>query len=430
MSNVSLYSFRGLYYAEYIDVPKLKESISELLGIKNTFSRQSLKTFYENIVLKNVSRKNEIDKVLFENILYGQLKNVSLNKIQSPTKIKLPVLRKQMEQLISTYNHNQFIPSQFRADMKDSGFYLMDTISPTHTGTKFIAGFDIKASNNDVEELRILFVEVVKKENKRSFLLGGIEVDFKRLTLTLMARHTTGIAKPEEDEEPYDHSISSLFNRIKGELLPYLRIVPYIDCEKDRKGLFEYCKSLDDKLLEDKRALVNQRTGRLLPATTKQLFDALFEKDDNRPDKNVQETIIKQINSMLVASYIAANVSNNELKREARRLDLEAYSTRISFTSNNASRSSTESAGANKPLASSELFHSLYTSFTDSQRLQTFSLSWFTDINNTNLKDIDVIQTTIRSNKSDFLITFKANRPLEKEFLHYVLDRISELRNY
>ena len=86
---------------------------------------------------------------MFENILYGQLKNVFVYKINSKRPSKTDFKQK-VKKVINDFNFKDSIPFNLRSYMPKEGFYLTDSLSITQEGTTFLPGFDYEEEYNEV----------------------------------------------------------------------------------------------------------------------------------------------------------------------------------------------------------------------------------------------------------------------------------------
>lgn len=79
-------------------------------------------------------------------------------------------------------------------------------------------------------------------------------------------------------------------------------------------------------------------------------------------------------------------------------------------------------------MAATDLFHSLYTEFQSAISLELWSISWFLDIGNTKPEDCKVSQTTIYARPTSFRVVFKQRKPINKEFIYYVVGTLNRYR--
>lgn len=433
MPKESLYVYRGSLFHEYMELDSLKEDAQEQLSYKDQTSGD-IESFYTSAIQNAGKPKGEIDKIFFENILYSHLKHVFVNKIQVDSGgMSETTLKKRVTEIIKNLNHKETIPAALFPEMVSSGFYLMDRLHITKEGTTFLAGYDYHAEKGKVDRVRFLLAQVVlrKKDKKPTYFAAGIEIDFNKKVCLIMIKNVLGIQKADLDEEEdpqWDNTVNRLYQRVWTSILSKLAINTYIDVIKDRKGMFQLCKELDDKLLDDVRQKVKGKTASSITRSVNEQIDLLFT--DKKPTKKEKDNYAEKITSLLIAIYINTKIKKTELLQKARNLKLIGYTTRIAFTSNRASKGSAGSSGGAVPVATSEMFHSLYTDFKDALMLPKWSMSWFSDYLYKNPKDKDYIQTNIYSTTRSFKVVFLAKRPLKREFIHHVVEHLNKNRNY
>lgn len=425
----SISLFRGHKFLEYVDYKQFKEVVEKELSFK-AISGEPFDQFYSRFLENHRHKQNDFDKIFFENILYGQLKNVYVSKIKGSVQYTPKNFRTAVKLLIKDINiDNPIIPVNYHDSMSEKGFYLMDSLSIGVSGTKFIAGFDYKTDKDKVTNARFLFVEVVPRKNEtEAYFLAGVEIDFTNQVYLIMVRNLVGIEKSDGNESLWDSSINSLYKKINETILKYLRIAGYVDVNTDRGGMFKMCEELDTMLLKDIREEVNKKVHRKIGIFTNEIFNTLF-MDESVPTFEKQ-VVTEKLQALLLGSYINIRIKGDSLRKKAKDLNLIGYPTRINFKSNKASQSSTKSSDKSRPIASSEMFHSLYIDFKQAVALPYWSLSWFSDYKHLTNDHKDVIQTTIVSTSTYFKVVFLARRHLDKEFFHYVIETINRYRGY
>lgn len=420
----SKYFFNGFRFAEFVDVPKFKKEVLKALNIECK-ENLDLGSFYEFVLNEKPASKDEMDRILFENILYSHLKNAFVIDIASHPSLGVDLFKKKVKGLIEEINHKETIPSNHHRFMTEKGFYLMDSLNISVPNTKFIAGFDFTEKNKQIENVRFLFVEVVPQKQKMIYFLAGIDINFKEKVGLVLIKRINGLSK--EDEET-DTTVHQLYNQVLQKVLTTLNIqTSGTSVNSDRAGMYNFCKGLDEKLLSDIRLHVNSTTSFLTTESVNKLNKALFPKE-KRLNIIHKKELSEKVKDLLLSYYIDYNISPKELVSKAKSLNLVGYSTKIKFMSTKSSRSSTQSSSSKHPVSASDMFHSLYSNFKQALELEKLSICWFTDYQFTDPKDLDVIQTTIHITKNNFHIVFHPTRPLNKEIIYYVIRTINSYR--
>ncbi|MBY0038676.1 hypothetical protein H7U08_19375 [Bacillus cereus] len=421
------YFFNGFLFAEFIDTDKFKEDINKL-ELTEVKEQWDLAQLFENIVLTNPMIKSKVDKVFFENILYSHLKNVYVNKITAHPSLAIELFKQKVKGLIEELNYKETIPMNYYSEMKDDGFYLMDALHITVTGTKFLAGYDFTEKNGVVKEARFLFVEVVRRGEKPCYFISGVSINFETGVSMILIRNIQGISKENDDLEAPNNTVNKLYYQVLKSVYEKLDIkLDKIDITADREGMYNFCKELDDYLLEDIRMEVTKKTTEQIKQSVQNLNKTLFPSEKRLSSTDKQD-LGDKINSILLAYYLKYNITSKELVEKAKRLNLKGYPTKIKFMGSNSTRSSTQSASSKQPVVISDDYHGLYFSFTEALELEKWSISWFTDFKFDILADVDVIQTTIHSTRNNFKIVFLPDRPLEKEIIEHVVTSINSYR--
>ncbi|MEK5432588.1 hypothetical protein MKY88_17100 [Lysinibacillus sp. FSL R7-0073] len=422
----SVYIFNGHKFLDYIEVDKIKKDINGKFKVSEDIQKMNFPDYYSSLLVKFPNKKKEIGEIFFENIFYSHLKNVFIGEILGHLNLEIESFKKSVKELIKDINFKDTIPINLQKYMNEDGFYLMDALNISVPNTKFIAGYDFKEKDGRVVNARFLFVEVVpKRESGQVYYIAGVEIDFEKNLALTMVKNVNGLQK---ENSKTDTTIHQIHNTVQQKLFHKLGITlkkPVVT--KDREGMFNFCRMLDGKLLEDIRLDLDSRIDIAVKDSVKNLNHALFNKTESltNPDKN---DLGKKIKALLLSYYIDYKITPNDLVKKAKSDKLVGYPTRINFTSSKLSRGSTQSANSKSPVSASDMFHSLYFNFEQALGLDTWSISWFTDYKFNNPKDTDVIQTTIYSTKNHFRVVFLPDRPLEKEIIHYVIRTIHSNR--
>jgi hypothetical protein len=422
----SLYIFRGKPFIEYIDVPKFKDDIATILDVPKSTRALPFIDFYTKLIIDFPSYSKGIRKTFFENILYTHLKNVYLDKIESTPPLEVEEFKKIVKNVIESNNYKEAIPPNYYGAMNENGFHLMDLLNISVNNTSFIAGYDYEEQNGMVTNARFLYVEVIpNRSGAVTYFTAGIEIDFQEGIVLTMVKNVDGLVK--QDEETHT-TINQLRSSAVLNILNKLHVkVRKPNANNDRKSMFNFCKELDDKLLEEVRENLFTRTKVAVRDSVRSLNSVLFEGTEglNNTDQN---DLKKKITALLLGYYIDNNYKSAKLVRRAKDIKLVGYPTRINFASNKRGRSSTQSSNAKHPVSGSDMFHSLYFSFEQALGLDNWSISWFTDYTFSDEKNTDVIGTTIYSTTKQFRVVFLPTRPLSKEIIKYVIKTINSYR--
>lgn len=420
------YIFQGQKFLEYIDMNEIRENSKELFPGEN-LEQFDFPTLYQRAFSMKNGIINEFDKVFFDSIFYNYLKHIFINKFYSNPNNEINNYYENIERIISKFNKKDYIPSVLRKHMHAEGFYLMDKLNITSNHAKFIAGIDHEFEDEKIVRTRILFVEVIPVENHVEYFVAGVDIDFENSVYAIMIKNKTNIQKINY-EETQNNTISQLYHFVKNNIIiPLLTTTDSINVKNDREGMYSLCKELDESLLSNVRSEVEQKTGSVLDTSIINLAQSLFI-DENELNSVEKNSLKEKIMSLLIANYINKTYKPIKLVKLAKEKKLVGYPTKIAFTSNKNSKGSTQSSSAKIPVSSSDMFHSLYINFKEAFTLEQWSISWFTDKEFTDEKDIDVVQTTIYSKSTCFEVVFKAHRPLNKEFISHVIRKINEYR--
>ena len=422
----SIYIFNGYKFLDFIEIDKVKEDILSEFEVPEDTQKLNFPQYYSELLKKFPDKTKTTGKIFFENILYSHLKNIFVEKISGHPDLSIEFFKQRVRSLIEEVNFRDSIPVNFRNQMTEDGFYLMDVLDITVPNSSFIAGFDYTENSGKVTNARFLFVEVVpKRTNGTAYFIAGIEFDFINKLATTMMKNVTEIKKETSDTDTTIHqlhkkAITKVFNTLGVSLQK-----PVV--KDDRTAMFQFCKQLDDKLLKNVRGDLYASVDTVVKSSVKNLNNALFSRTESLTNTD-KDDLSKKIKALLLAYYIEYKVKPTELVREAKKNKLVGYPTRINFTSNKSGRSSTQSSNSKNPVSASDMFHSLYFNFEQALGLDSWSISWFTDYTFSEEKDIDVIQTTIYSTSKQFRVVFLATRPLNKEIIHYVIGTINSYR--
>ncbi len=419
-----MYIFNGDRFLDFIDTKKFKNDVAAEFDVSEEVNKLEFADYYSS--LKKSYSAETIDFIFFENIFYSHLKNIYVDQILGHPNLQIDFFKEKVKKLIDKINIKDTIPAALHSYMSEDGFYLMDSLNISSINTTFIAGYDYNTEKGSVTSARFLFVEVVpKKIQGVDYFIAGIELDFTKNLVLTMIKNITELKKENNVTPTTTHQ---LHKTVVNKVLYTLGIsLKEIDVKDDRKGMYDFCKYLDNALLEDLRTEVKSRTSKPIRASVDKLNKSLFTDDKslNGIDKS---DLNKKIQALLLSYYIEYNIKPTELVKKAKKQKLVGYPTRIKFTSNKSSRSSTQSSNSKQPVSASDMFHSLYFSFEQALELDNWSISWFTDYLFTDEEKTDVIQTTIYSTSKQFRVVFRPTRALNKEIIHYVIDQINSYR--
>lgn len=282
----SLYVFSGTRFARFIDMEDFKNKVEQILATEIS-ETMPLSKMYEMIQDLYFPNKNEINKILFENILYSDLNHVYLYKFSSPSKVEVQGYKRKLKTIIEDINHKPHIVPALHPAMNENGFYLMDLLDITVLGAKFIAGHDFEETDGFVTIARVLFVEAVLLTNGTvGYNIAGAHIDYSQGTIMVLTQHVEGIEKYDKEkmgELDYDHSVPGIVNRVQNLIINQLEFTMKFDVEADRLGLFSLCRHLDDEMLKDIREIVRTRTSATLSKAADELFHELFHDSKNSP---------------------------------------------------------------------------------------------------------------------------------------------------
>ncbi|MCB5895968.1 MULTISPECIES: hypothetical protein [Bacillus cereus group] len=434
MTTDTMYNFLGHKFTEYIDFGLFKKTAEEQLNYTN--DTEDIEQYYKGFLDSRLSRRKELDKILFENILYGQLKNVFTFKLSSNPSLDADIFQESMKQFIKQMNEGKVSPEVY-AQMSSESFYLMESLNIGNIGSKFLAGFDFtRTADNKVDTARFLVVQVVPLKNRQTggYFIGGVEINYTEQTLLFMIRNiSNNISKDytaqNDESNDWNENLMGYYHYLVDLFTPKLGLgyLPH-DAQNDRKVMFQMCKDLDEALLSEVRDEVNRRIGLSNTEVRTLLFKKLFPKTTTFSEEELKE-FEERLDSLLLATFINKTLYEEELVDIAKEKQLVGYPTKIAFKSDTATKGSAGSSGKESPIASSAMFHNLYTDLQDASELPQWSISWFNDYHHLDSNDTSVIQTTIVSHNKYLQIIFKNRKHLNKELLHHVIRNINQYRS-
>ncbi|WP_223588961.1 hypothetical protein [Neobacillus bataviensis] len=428
------YQFLGRFFLKYIDTDSFKNKVNNELNYNP--AEFSVEKAYEDISGNAISDKLKLDKILFENILYSDLKNVFIENFDFNPNLDATVFRSRMESFIERVNFGK-LSNNLERYMSPNGFLLMESISTSKLGTFFLAGFDyVTNEDGKVKSIRMLFANVVPLTSSPNvgYFLAGLDIDLEnKVGLVLLKNISNDIDDEvgEEEETKWEKSIIKFFNKVRSLVYPMLGVRTSISYKNDRKAMFKMCKELEADLLEESRDEMSRRLGDDegdIPTSVDTLLLKLLPSSVV-PDREQRDKLIKRFQALLLGTYINTVTDDDGLIEIAKERGLVGFATNISFRSGNASKGATGTSIKDKPIAGEIMFHSLYTDFNESLELPQWSVSWFEDYEQTNPTDIEVIPTTIRSTKNYLLLTFKNRNYLSKGLIKHVVNYILRYRN-
>lgn len=440
----SVYYFMGQKFGEYIDIDSLREKLQVETGFDT--EKLPLGDFYEKFLEKHSNKREVLDRLFFESILYGKLKNVFVDRIKTNTRIDVEVFKRRMGTFIKNLNSEKSV--HLDQYMSVEGFYLMDALNITKVGSLYLTGFDFtEDKDKKVEKARFLFVQVVPlKNNTVGYFIAGVEINFsENLILTLIRNITTQIKRDyQEDDEGFEknweESLNNYYYLIKKLVLNNLGITTLVEKEedrndeesdfyykKDRRAMYKMCRELDEKVLGEFRQELERKFEESTDSVIESLFKKLFSPTQIVLPKYKTE-FKEKLDSLLLSTLINVMADDEDIVDVAKEKKLLGFPTKISFTSDSAEKGSTGTSGKDSPVSGSGMFHSLYTDFKEALELPYWSISWFTDIRHTSSSDISVVPSTIESRVKLFRVTFKNNTYLNKELIYHVVGNINRYR--
>lgn len=422
MTTANAYVFNGKKLISYSHFDAYR---STLLNAGIEVTSTSIKDIFEEIMEEHSESKREADRLFFEHVFYGQLKNIYFHKINNGLPQKNGFIQR-VTRIINTMNRKESIPPQHHDMFNPTGFYALDVLNIENKGNVFLLGFDYLENNNQIELARFLVAQVVIKNGDPVYYLAALEINYREKFYLLMFRNLIGIdAVPQTgllDEEKWNKTMNGYISKINNLILDPLNIRENFRFRKDRAGMYNMCKQLDDELLVGYRAHISENIGTPVENSINSWFDALFAEEAG-PSDIQKESLKDKICSQVLALYLK-NKPEINLVEIARELDQVGYTTKIEFKANQAGRGATKSKSGSEPIAAEDMFHSLYIDFKDALELPKWSLAWFTD------EEDDYMQTTIHITKSYFKVVFLPTRHLDRESIYHVITYIGGYRNY
>ncbi|QWH88397.1 hypothetical protein EXW29_09445 [Bacillus toyonensis] len=433
------YVFNGHKFLEFVDsstiIKEANEKISPAIDID---TKSKLGEFFEEVIKNNPKDRKVLNKIFFEHIMYSRLKNVFVDRFNTKeNSLTVSAFKGKMKKIQESFNNEVRIPRDLFSIMNKDHYYLMDMLNVSTLGTQFIAGYDYTSSNNKVQTARFLFVQVVPRGTKIGYFIAGIDINFEEGTCLTMIRNITDIKeieegevpqkKKEEEKEEFVTSFNRLYIKVKRMIIERLISIEDIEAESDKKGMYKLCTELLDSLLGNINQEVTQATEEEVNKSVQAILKKLFP-NDNAFVKSNTKPLSKKLHSLLCSAFINQKYDTDDIVKIARHLVLKGYPTRIKFTSSRASRGSAQSGGSKIPVASTELFHSLYNEFENSSNLSEWSISWFVNYNNTKPEDCSVSQTTIYAKQTSFRIVFLQKKSINKEFIEHVVGQLNQYR--
>ncbi|MEK4055916.1 hypothetical protein MHB84_20345 [Paenibacillus sp. FSL F4-0087] len=424
------YYYDGIKFLEYTNFKIFRSVIEESTGHKGI--EDNFTDYYSNLL--NTYGNDpitlvNIKELFFEHIVYGRLTNIYLYKMSTSAFTKQFFL-KRVSLLIDEFKTN--LSNSIHKYLSREGFYLMDSINVSKSGANFIAGYDYDCKGENVISARFLLGRNVFKKNsdKSEFLLGAVEINFEEGTFTIYTKNPVGLTqngeKEDEIEDESSYSISNYHRFLKDKVSELLNIsIMPTSSDKDQKGMYNFCKSLFDQLVEEPKKLVFDNMNVLIGKKVKQLIKKIAELGE-KPTTNEIRALERKMEALLLGVYVSTNMDENSLRLKARELSLLGYPLRINYKNSRTNRSSTGTSTVKKPIASSDTLYSLLTDFESTRKLNKWSMAWFYDLKDES--DDDAIQTAIESNKTCLKVTLIATRHHNKEILHHVIRNVNKYR--
>ncbi|CAM4160241.1 hypothetical protein QCI47_29105 [Bacillus cereus group sp. RP29] len=428
----SMYIFQGNRFLEYIEPIEIKKVIKEKTGFEEQ-DGEGFGEYYKRFLTEKASEAEILEREFFESIFYGRLTNVFINKIKNEP-VTEDIFKQAVKRLIDDMNSRNTLPPDVKRLMKEDGFYIMDLVNTTEKNT-FLAGFDYSTANGYVDKSRFLITHVVptKTDADRTvikYLVCAIEINYTKKTLVAALKNIPNIVNEDENgeiDEGIQKTVVQAYKKFLKLFENHLQIQKFIKVKKDRRAMFEMCEKLDNTMLYDLREEIELKNSDTLKTMVSTLTEELFGKAIAPIVK--QDNLVKRFKSLLLATYLDVMTEDDNLIYIAKSSKLVGYPTRVAFQSSNSLKGATGTSGASEPVATSVMFHSLYTDFQEALELPKWALSWFTDINH--LTDsTEVIQTSVVSMKENFKVTFINKNHIGKELFQHVIGELSQCRDY
>ncbi|WP_409346927.1 hypothetical protein [Paenibacillus sp. MBLB4367] len=426
MKAETVYAFNGARFVEHTHFEEFKAAVLARLGYTDHTANQ-LSEFYENYAERQGST-DPLNKILFENIMYGRLTNVYIHKIKAPSSLGVDIFKKQVDKIIDGFNGNVSVMAQSSMKSVES-FYLMDVLNVTKMGANFIAGLDYEQSGDQVTNVRFLVGKTVMLKKGKSpisgYLLGGIELDFQQRICVIMTKHTSDMLDESGDDSI--KSPSGYHRFLLDKFVTPLSITRDTDLKKDREGMFVFCKSMYEKLINDVRDEVRTSAESEIDSITRKLGKKL-KALGKKPTADQVSDLSKNIHNLLLGIHIENNIPDSVMAQKAADEKLVGFPTNIDYQNNRMNRSSTGTGQKGKPICKSENLYSLLTDFEKAQKLNKWNLSWFRDPSNPSVGRIE--QTRIESMTDCLYLRFKGKKHLGKELITHVVRTLDSCRGY
>ncbi|CEG31077.1 hypothetical protein [Peribacillus simplex] len=431
MSVESMYVFQGRKFEEYVHFETFKQSLQDNIKFKPESDEKtdSFSKLYTEAI--EHEPKGKVDKLLFNHIFYGQLKHVYVQKIGNEKGILLPTFETNIKTLLELFK-SKSINADILRNMNPKGFLFLDSLDIKKSNVFFIAGLEPTISDNIVTRVRLLVGKTYsyttkEGENLVRYLLAGIDINFQEGLYMINVNNGTDAQKEDEDDNKIS-SPPSFYNYIQEKIIPFFNLNTVIVADKDKTGMFTFCKEmLDTMFAESREKIVKEFHSSIIDfgekATRK--LNEMGHETNKRQTRDLTATI----ETLLLGIYIKNNLSDsNELRKKAKKLGLLGYPTKIHYKNTSSNKSSTGSSSAQKPIHESETLYSLYTDFGNSNRLEEWSMAWFT--NSKPNDELDVIRTTITSTQKYFKIVFAPTRHLDEGIIYHVIRNLNKRRVY
>lgn len=428
----SVYFYQGGRFEDYICFDMLKEEIFKNLKIHSD-SSETYKDFYLRAIRES-GNKNNVDKLVFENIFYGRLANIFSQKIED-VRITEEKLKEKVGNLINYFNGNSALSDDLKRLMTcETNYYLMDQLNTTSLGTTFIAGWDIDVQNSIVNNARFLITKVIPTgtkdtEIKVEYMIMGVEIDFESKVMNFHHKNIQNINNDDDiNEIEKVKTMNKSYHYLSEIFTKQLDIKIKIDPNKDRAGMYNLFNIIINSMLKEVTDEVKRKVDSLNKENTRSVIKSLFNPSLQKlaPEKDLEERFLSIINAL----YIKVMLDEKELISIAKNLKLIGYPTKIAFTTEEFAKGSTGTSGSKSPIASSIMFHSLNPDLKKSLDLQNWTISWFKDFNHLAPINTEVVGTTIKCNKDYFHIVFLNKKYIGKELLKYVTTELNKYRSY
>jgi hypothetical protein len=297
------YVFNGRKLIEYSHYQDFKDRLTAD-GINVTGG--TIQSIYEEIVSQQPAKISEVSKIYFENVFYGQLKNVYYQKISNRPPDKADFINKSRS-IITNRNRKDTIPPQYHTLFSENGFYALDYLDVGNKGNIFILGYDYDEDeeNNKIKVARYLIAQVVLRNEVPVYYLAALEINYAEQLYLLMFRNMQGIdAVPTDqtllEEDKWNRSINGYIQKINQMFLNPLGIRNVFRHRTDREGMYNMCKELDDGLLQEYRESIAQQIGNDVENSINSWFSTLDEGANEPSDeqkKSLKDKVSSQVQS-------------------------------------------------------------------------------------------------------------------------------------